>query len=243
MRRLYIPPDRIGGDTIRLATKEVRYLVNVLRLEPGDTVTVFDGQGVEYVTVLQEDETQKLGLIVTSVSSPDRESPLNITLAQGLLKGEKMKFVIQKSTELGVTGILPLITARSVPAIEEERESLRVDRWRIIAQEAARQTGRAVVPRIGGFLTLQELADGHEGAGIVLWEEEAAPLRDVLSRIGQVSDLTVVIGPEGGFSEEEVAMLQRRGWQVAGLGRRILRAETAALTVISIVQHCLGDLG
>jgi 16S rRNA (uracil1498-N3)-methyltransferase len=175
--------------------------------------------------------------------SPERESPLRITLGQGLLKGERMKFVIQKATELGVDRIIPLVSARSIPIVEGERETLRLERWRRIAQEAAKQCGRTVVPEIGSIHELGDFLSQGEGARVILWEGEPTPLRAVIEEIDPQGGITLLIGPEGGFSEEEVSTAQASGFHVAGLGKRILRAETATLSVLSILQHRFGDLG
>jgi len=243
MRRLFITPDRITGDAIALQTREIRYLVRVLRLEAGDHVIVFSGEGQEYVTELVFDETGGFSLVIEEAFEPQRESPLRLILAQGLLKGEKMKFVVQKATELGVTSIIPLITSRAIPTVEENRETLRIQRWQKVAQEAAKQSGRTVVPRMHPFMTFEELLDRKEGAGVILWEDEPFPLRAALATLGSPELLTVAIGPEGGFSEQEVANAQQNGFVSAGLGRRVLRAETAAVAVMSILQHAFGDLG
>jgi 16S rRNA (uracil1498-N3)-methyltransferase len=243
MPRVYMPPERIIGVEIPLQTKEARYILTVLRLEAGDEVTVFDGEGTEYRAELREDDEQGMYLAIQEESHPERESPLRITLGQGLLKGDKMKFVIQKATELGVARIVPLTTARSIPLVEEERESLRRARWERIAQEAAKQSGRTVVPQIEAIHDIADFLAACAGARVIFWEGEPTPLREVVDQIDPQKGITLLIGPEGGFSEEEVAAAQTQGFIVAGLGQRVLRAETATLSVLSIVQHRFGDLG
>jgi 16S rRNA (uracil1498-N3)-methyltransferase len=243
MPRLYIPPERITATEIPLQNKEARYLLTVLRLTAGDEITIFDGAGQEYQAELREEEDQGVYLAIQEELHPNRESPVRITLGQGLLKGEKMKFVIQKATELGVEAIVPLITARSIPVVEEERESLRLERWERIAQEAAKQSGRTVVPGIGPIKELADFLVASAGAKVMFWESEPTPLRKIASQIDPKQGLTLLIGPEGGFSEEEVLAAQAQGFIVAGLGERVLRAETATVSVLSIMQHLFGDLG
>jgi 16S rRNA (uracil1498-N3)-methyltransferase len=243
MPRVYIPPERIGGEQIPLQSREARYILTVLRLVPGDEVTVFDGEGREYRTALCEEYEGGVYLAIQEALSPERESPLRITLGQGLLKGERMKFVIQKATELGVDRIIPLVSSRSIPIVEGERETLRLERWRRIAQEAAKQCGRTVVPEIGSIHELGDFISQGAGVRVILWEGEHAPLREVIGEIDPQEGITLLIGPEGGFSEEEVLKAQDQGFLVAGLGKRILRAETAALSVLTILQHRFGDLG
>jgi 16S rRNA (uracil1498-N3)-methyltransferase len=243
MPRIYIPPERIGGEEISLQSREARYILAVLRLGPGDEVTVFDGEGREYRTALFDDYEGGVYLSIQEELNPERESPVRITLGQGLLKGEKMKFVIQKATELGVDRIIPIVSSRSIPLVEGERETLRIERWRRIAQEAAKQCGRTVVPEVAPIHELGDFLSEGEGTRIILWEGEPTPLREVLEKIDPKGGITLLIGPEGGFSEEEVATAQGSGFLVAGLGQRILRAETASLSVLSILQHRFGDLG
>jgi len=243
MPRVYIPPERIRDEGIPLQSREARYILTVLRLGPGDEVTVFDGEGREYRTELVEDYDAGMYLAIQEELSPQRESPLRITLGQALLKGERMKFVIQKATELGVDRIIPLVTSRSIPIVEGERESLRRERWRRIAQEAAKQSGRTIVPEVETIHELGDFLAQSEGTRVMLWEGEPTPLREVAKKIDPQAGITLLIGPEGGFSEAEVSAAQDQGFLVAGLGQRVLRAETATLSVLSIVQHLFGDLG
>ena len=243
MPRVYIPPERITGEQIALQSREARYILAVLRLGPGDEVTVFDGAGNEYRTELTEDDERGMYLAIQEGARPERESPLQITLGQALLKGERMKFVIQKATELGVNRIIPLVTSRTIPLVEGERESLRRERWQRIAQEAAKQSSKTMVPEIEAVHELADFLAQSAGARVMLWEGEPAPLREVAKKIDAQAGITLLIGPEGGFAEEEVTAAQAQGFLVAGLGQRVLRAETATLSVLTIIQHLFGDLG
>ncbi|MCJ7545633.1 MAG: 16S rRNA (uracil(1498)-N(3))-methyltransferase [Deltaproteobacteria bacterium] len=243
MPRVYIPRERITGEQIALQSREARYILAVLRLGPGDEVTVFDGAGNEYRTELAEGYESGMYLAIQEALRPERESPLQITLGQALLKGERMKFVIQKATELGAARIIPVVTSRTIPLVEGERESLRIERWQRIAQEAAKQSGRTMVPEIEAIHELADFLAQAAGARVMLWEGEPARLREVLKKIDAHAGITLLIGPEGGFSEQEVTAAQAQGFLVAGLGQRILRAETATLSILSIIQHLLGDLG
>jgi len=241
MPRLFIPPEEIRG-RIGLKPRDVRYLVRVLRLEEGDKVVVFDGRGQRYRCRLLE-EGGRWSLEVSEELPPEPEPPLRVVLGQGLLKGEKMKWVIQKSTELGVWRIVPLITARSIPIYEEGEVGLKVMRWRRIAEEASKQSNRASVPHIEGPVVLEEFARQAPGLKVALWEGAMTPLREVLSRGERPEEMSVVIGPEGGLSESEAVMLEQEGFSLCSLGPRVLRSETATLAALALLQHLFGDLG
>jgi len=241
MPRLFIPPEEIRG-RIGLKPRDVRYLVRVLRLEEGDEVVVFDGRGQRYRCRLLE-EGGSWSLEVSEELPPEPEPPLRVVLGQGLLKGEKMKWVIQKSTELGVWRIVPLITTRSIPIYEEGEVGLKVMRWRRIAEEASKQSNRASVPHIEGPVVLEEFARQAPGLKVALWEGAMTPLREVLSRGERPEEMSVVIGPEGGLSESEAVMLEQEGFSLCSLGPRVLRSETATLAALALLQHLFGDLG
>lgn len=239
MARLFIEGERIG-EVIRLQNREVRYLVKVLRLEEGDEVEVFDGRGRRYrARLLSEDGLWYLEIL--EELEGEGEPALRVILGQGILKGEKMKWVIQKATELGASEIVPVVTQRSVPVLDEEAVDLKVHRWRKIAEEASRQCNRAHVPRVREPLYLPRFAEEAEGHKVALWERATLPLGEALP--AKADAVTVLIGPEGGLSEEEAIVLEGKGFVLCSLGRRILRSETAALAVLSILQHLLGDLG
>lgn len=239
MARLFIEAGRIG-EVIRLQNREVRYLIKVLRLEEGDEVEVFDGQGKRYRARLLSEEGPWY-LEVLEELEEEGELVLKVILGQGILKGEKMKWVIQKATELGASEIVPVMTQRSVPVLEEEAVDLKVNRWRKIAEEASRQCNRSHVPLVRDPLHLRQFAEEAEGHKVALWEKATIPLGEALPP--KADALTALIGPEGGLSEEEAVILEERGFVLCSLGRRILRSETAALAVLSILQYLLGDLG
>ena len=175
-------------------------------------------------------------------------TPVAITLAQGLLKGRKMDLVVRQAVELGVARIVPLITARSVPALEGQRADTRTERWQKIARSAAQQSRREIIPRVEAPVPLDDFCAGHgSGGGIVLVFWEGKKKKGLLfERNGGssrgVSRITVVVGPEGGLSVEEIESLKRCDAIIAGLGPRVLRAETAAVVGLALVQALLGDL-
>jgi 16S rRNA (uracil1498-N3)-methyltransferase len=261
--RLFIPPKDILTRTgIVLSAERSHYLLNVLRVAKGDRFTAIDGRGGAYlaritdiVRQVSSAETPRpvgsgmravVEILEDAQTSP--ESPVNLVLCQGLLKGDKMDLVVQKATELGVSGIQPLVTERSVV-----RHTRKVPRWTKIAEEAAEQCGRTTVPPVHEPRELSSfLAERSPLAGIILWEEGGLPLSEAMDRLilsrhspplpgtnGLSADLVLIVGPEGGLSAPEVAEAQSRGFVPVTLGSRTLRAETAAIVGIALSQFIL----
>jgi 16S rRNA (uracil1498-N3)-methyltransferase len=235
-RRIHVPPERIEGTTGRLDEPGRHYLHDVLRLEAGSAVEVFDGRGGLYDARV-EPGFEKLAL------GPRREAPPGgapIHLALALSKGEKIDLVVQKATELGVARIVPWEAARSVVRLEGERAEERAKRWRRIAEEAARQCGRADVPEVRAPATLLELvAELPPGFLPVVFHGEGSA---AIARLPAAEGVVAVVGPEGGLTAAEVGTLTRAGAALASLGPRTLRAETAAIAAVALLQARYGDL-
>jgi 16S rRNA (uracil1498-N3)-methyltransferase len=223
---------------------EIRHIGRVLRLKAGDEVILFDGEGKEYHALLTRLSPREISLsLLREPSTTAAESPLRIILGLGLLKSSKFDWVVQKTTELGVAEVVPFFSLHVVPRWEESQTRSRQSRWEKIASEAAKQSGRARVPKIHSPRSFGDmLAMGPEEATkILLWEKEpAGSLQDVLT--SPVSSIFVLIGPEGGFSDEEALRARKAGFQPIRLGPRILRAETAGIAIVSLLQFVLGDL-
>ncbi len=249
MIRIFLPQEQLRSDNISITGDKARYLSIVLRSKPGDTITVLDGNGFKYECAVTEVHKKEVSAKLIKKIPYSVESPLSITLAQGIAKGDKMDFIIQKSTELGVGKITPLITERS-----QVRHTAKIQRWRKIALSASRQSGRYKIPEIDEPVGLREFLSGQsphmENAGdggycgIIFSEEhEKRNLKKVLSSLKNTGNITLLIGPEGGFSKEETADAVKTGFIPASLGPRILRTETAPVAAISIIQYELGDAG
>jgi 16S rRNA (uracil1498-N3)-methyltransferase len=237
--RLYLPDTHIVHNRISIAEEKARYLVSVLRCKAGDDLIIFNKQGRCFRTALVKVEKKEVIAEVLEEFPCDAESPIHLTLVQSLLKGEKMDLVIQKTTELGVSDILPVVSERS--QIKDTRKTVR---WRKIAEEASRQSGRSVVPAVHDPVRFRDFLLSENRKGIIFYEEGGVKLSEAVSSLGtHISSLIIVIGPEGGFSEEEIIAALGKGFQVASLGKRILRAETAAISAVSLVQFLLGDMG
>ena len=240
MPRLFLPPEKLSSKQITITGENARYLSLVMRVRPGDALTIFDGLGYKYTCkILQchkkEILAEKIGKAPYSV-----ESPVSITLAQGITKGDKMDFIIQKSTELGVRKIIPLITVRS-----QIRHTEKIGRWRKIALSASQQSGRDRIPEIDEPTFFDEFINERfiqnnkiKNKGIIFSEEHRdRNLKQVLSGLKNMKDIILLIGPEGGFAKEEVRAANEKGFITASLGPRILRAETASIAAISIIQY------
>lgn len=243
MPRFFVPTRDIDDGQARLQGNEFRHLQRVLRLREGDHVTLFDDAGREHAGIIQSLSPRVAVVRITASTTPERESHLAIALYQGMPKGRKMDLVVEKATELGARTITPFISAFctvTAPVGAGKRE-----RWQRIALAAGKQCGRTIVPTVAAPLTFAEaLAEASEAGLKLLFFEGAgiAPLAGTAEADGTPLTAAVVIGPEGGFSRDEVEMAERAGFRVVGLGPRILRTETAALVALAVVQARWGDL-
>jgi 16S rRNA (uracil1498-N3)-methyltransferase len=308
MPRIYLPITDIKDNQVLITDEKARYLISVLRCRKGDELIIFDGKSNCLKTRILKADRREVITEVIEKFSRDTESHINITLVQGLLKGEKMDMVIQKTTELGVKEIIPVITERS-----QLRETRKIARWRKIAEEASRQSGRSIIPTVHDPMEFKEFFSkqasinhtpqspltkgGIKGGGFIFYEEggmklskaveifkqrfnytlpSPLPLREgrhtptPLSRgdtslhpsqkgtildsqpsnppippllKGDEGGFFVFIGPEGGFTKEEFTLAEEKGLLIISLGKRILRAETAAISAVTLVQFLLGDMG
>lgn len=253
MHRLFVPPEQLqpardaqAPSRIRLTPEQARHLGTVLRLKPGEEIEVFDGKGARYRAWLEDSPGHDAAVL--RIAEPLAESRLravDVTLVQALAKGEKMELIIQKATELGAARIVPLSSERAVVRLDAERGGSKAERWRRVAQEAARQCGRADVPRIDEPLdwdgVLAMLRDEPGRRGLLLDPEETA-LRLGPAALG-AQRVLIAVGPEGGFSPEERVRAQSGGMISVGLGPLVLRTETAGLAALSVVLHVHGELG
>ena len=244
--RIYHPEARSTDDAITLGREHLHYVKNVLRLAPGNRIIVFDGAGGEYACRLGKFSESTAELVIEDRTQTG-DSTLQITLAQSLPKGQKMDLVVQKATELGVGRIIPFISSRSVPKLDDDKAARRVSRWRRIAVEASRQCGRTIPPEIHPVVSFDTMlhAPLPGERRIMLWEAEPERgLRNLL-RDEQSADegFFIVIGPEGGLSWPEVDAARRAGFATASLGQLILRTETAPLAVLAVLQYEKGGFG
>ena len=241
MHRIFLRKSSLSDNPVIIEDEKAHYLSSVLRCKTGDSLIVTDENGSSYTANVLGASKKQVTIRVTGDYNMSTESGLDIILAQGLLKGEKMDFVIQKTTELGVNAIIPVITERS-----QLRETRKHARWKKIAEEASRQSGRTRIPEISehySFMDIFHIPGLISGKGIIFWEEGGEKLSTVTGNLQGADKIFLFIGPEGGFSEQEVLIAAEKGFAVATLGSRTLRAETASITAVSVIQFALGDLG
>ena len=246
MWRLFVPADQWVAARAVLDGDGHRHLTRVLRARPGDPLTLFDGQGGEVDAVIETIERDRTTLALGARRVVALAAGARITLLQSLARGERMDWIVQKTTELGVSRIIPVAAERSVARLSATEAPARRARWEKIAREAARQCGRADVPDIAAPVGLAAALEqtrhaDPEVAGFALWEgSRGRPLRAALA--GAPRSIALLIGPEGGLTEAEVAAAEAAAFQIAGLGPRILRVETAAIVAVALAQSATGGL-
>jgi 16S rRNA (uracil1498-N3)-methyltransferase len=239
--RLFSPAPLRPDCRFTLDADQTRYLTRALRLRAGEKLTVFDGSGGEYLAEIVRIGKRGADIQTGALLGASTESPLQIRLLQGLSKGDRMDTVVQKATELGVQQISPLLTDHSVVKIDGQRATRRREHWQKIAQSACEQCGRNIVPAIDEVISLNHWFDQNRddsGTRLVFRPEAATPL----SSVGRpTAVLTILIGPEGGFSTAEYECAAAAGFGEVSLGPRVLRTETATIAAISAAQTLWGD--
>jgi 16S rRNA (uracil1498-N3)-methyltransferase len=243
IRRFFVPPGAIEGVEVSLPPELARRLATVLRFKRGDRVVLADGRGRDYeveITAL----TPRSGSAAVVVERPSPPEPrVELVLYQSLVRPQRFELVLEKGTELGVARFVPLVSGRA--QVKAEGGSQRAERWRRIVMEAAEQSGRGRIPAVDPPAAFAEAVRAAPGLRLLPWEgERAKGLRSSLRGAGPKSaTVSLFIGPEGGFSEEEAALAREAGCVTGSLGRRILRSETAGIVAAALVMHELGELG
>jgi 16S rRNA (uracil1498-N3)-methyltransferase len=240
--RIYVPQPLRPGREVELPIQAGEHLARVLRLDRGHPLRLFDGSGDEYEAELASLAKRSVtARVLESAEAEDRESPLRITLAQGIARGEKMDWILQKATELGVARIVPVVTDRTEVKLDAERAERRVAHWEAVVASACEQCGRSRLPEVGEPMKLADWAaalDDDAGQRLAL-----DPQGDLSPRnLARSAHATLVVGPEGGLSSHDLATLKAADFQGLRLGPRILRTETAGLAAIAAMQAILGDL-
>jgi 16S rRNA (uracil1498-N3)-methyltransferase len=239
-RRFFAPPSafNFGKQVVTLTADEARHLREVLRLKTGDEVQVFDGAGREFRAVVSQPRREFAELEIRDEIEPVKpESPLQLTLAVALLKGEKFDLVVQKGTELGVNRFIPLVTRYADIRLRDAADAAkRITRWQRIALEAAKQCGRAVVPEIVTPAPFESVIS--DNSCLMFSERGGHPL----NTNSEIKSVVAIVGSEGGWADEELEQARAAGVPIVTLGGRVLRAETAAIATAVLLQHRYGDL-
>ena len=241
--RFFLRPQRLHLEAqpawAELDPDNIHRLRHVLRLGPGAQVLLFDGSGQEYLAEVTESRPTRVEVKILSRQKPEVESPLRVTLAQALLKGNAFDRVLTDATELGVQAIVPILSIRTVAQTRPAEAEAKVRRWEKILEAAAAQSGRVMVPRIDYPTLLAELLKRDwAGLKLILWE--GAPSNAGLPE-AKTREVVLLVGPEGGFEEGEVESARSAGFQLWSLGPRLLRADTAGPAALAILQHRFGD--
>ena len=247
MRRFYIEPSEVSKSSLTIGGTEAHHIKNVLRLKPGDPLKLFDGTGHEYEAVICSMEAGTIAVKIQRKVRPDPTASIRITVAQAFLKEKKLDDLVRKLSELGIAAWIPFFSERSIARPTKERLAGRIPRWKRIATEAMKQCQRKTMLEVHEAQTFEELLKLSEPYDLKLlfWENKAVPFKpDVnLMQHCPLDSIMIMLGPEGGFTDQEIETARQKGFLIAGLGPRILRAETATLAAATLIQYLFGDMG
>lgn len=246
MHRFFVDKNNIEDLTITIKGEDVKHIQNVLRLNEGDVISVCDKLETDYIVKIVSINKERVKCDIIKSFPSTSEPSIEINLYQGLPKSTKMDLIVQKSTEIGVKRIIPVITDRTVVKIQDrKKENKKIERWSRIAEESAKQSKRGIVPEINKIITFDEMLKiiDRDGLIIVPYECEKNVGINTVLKNSNVRNISIIIGPEGGFEEHEIDALKAIGSRIVSLGPRILRTETAGLVTSAIVLYEKGDLG
>ncbi|KKO51535.1 16S rRNA (uracil(1498)-N(3))-methyltransferase [Paenibacillus sp. DMB20] len=254
MQRYFVSPEQFQGDLVSVTGEDARHISKVLRGRPGDTFIVSDGASREALVKIESIEQSGVTASVIEPLDMTQEPRLKVTIAQSLPKGDKMELVIQKCTEIGAVSFVPFLSERTIVQYDAKKESKRLERWRKIAKEAAEQSHRNIIPSVEqpvGWKKLLETFEDYDTVCFCYEKESGSQLRDVLGPFAtqalkepeSTASLLLLVGPEGGFTEEECRAAEAAGAVSVGLGRRILRCETAGMTALACALYESGEMG
>lgn len=242
MPRFFVKNEQIKEKQIIVIGEDVKHIKNVLRKQIGDKIEICDGENkrVYKCEILKIDEKQIITKIIEEIKK--QEEKVKVDIYQGLPKADKMELIIQKSVELGVSNIIPVAMKRCVVKIESKEEHKKIERWQKIAESAAKQSGRNTIPQIKNIVNISQIIENKENYDIIIVayeNEQENTIKQELKKLINKEQLkiAVVIGPEGGLEEKDVKLLKENGAKIVTLGQRILRTETVALNILSIIMY------
>ena len=238
MSRFFVQKESIKANRISITGKEAHHILDVMRLKISDEVTLFDGTGREYTGVVKSIGRKSLEVEIKSVRTARNEAHYSVALIQSIPKREKMDYIVEKATELGVARIIPVTTERTIPEWNDAKKAAIVERWREIAKEAAKQCGRSDVPEIVSIMEFNKAVTTavYDLKLIAVLSDKAIKLKDAL-KSATGGNIVVAIGPEGDFTPEEAESALEAGFRIVSLGPRVLKSDTAALAVLSIINY------
>ena len=243
MYRFFVEKEQIGEKTIRIIGSDVNHIRNVLRMKPGEEILISDGEKKEYHCEIKTLDPEYVEALIMFVKEEGLELPSKVYLFQGLPKNDNMELIIQKAVELGVYAVVPVATKRAVVKLDDKKEAKKLVRWQSISESAAKQAKRLIIPEVMPVMSFKEAVAFSQTMDVRLipyeLAENMAYTRQVLSQIKPGQSIGIFIGPEGGFAEEEVELALNSGMETITLGKRILRTETAGMTVLSILMYLL----
>lgn len=243
MQQFFAEPSWIKENKVYMQGADVNHMKNVLRMKPGEDVRINDGMGKTYLCCISAYEEKGAVLDIFKELDAETELPSRIVLFQGLPKGDKMEWIVQKAVELGAYSIVPFAAKRSVVRLDEKKAVKKQERWQAIAKGAAEQSGRSIIPEVQKVMTFTEALEAAKKLDVLLIPYELEQgMKETVQTIGNIipgQSVGIFIGPEGGFEEEEVGRAQKAGACPVTLGKRILRTETAGLTALSILMYHL----
>lgn len=246
MPKFFVPHEKITDTTVTIDTEDVSHITRVLRLGEGDELTVCDSRGNDYKVRISKIENKSILCDIAEKKKSDSEPNIKVTLFQGIPKGSKSEYIIQKTTELGISEIVPVRMARCVAKIESGKdEKKKLDRWQKIAEAAAKQSGRGIIPKIQPVMNFGDVIKAAEKFDLFFapYEcEEQNTLRGVLLSKKDIKTVGFLIGPEGGYDISETEKLRQSGIPTVTLGKRILRTETAGEAVLAMMMYEIGDI-
>lgn len=246
MRRFFIEKVVPATNFLSLTGKEARHIIDVLRMKKGEKLTVMDGKGHLFESTIEDLNYKEVKVRIDKGISPPPPSPIEISLAQALIKSHPTDYLIQKTTELGISSIRFFYSERTVIKLKPDHLRNKMDRWTEIMKSACKQCGRATLPTLNPPLPFEELINNAPDKNmlkILLWEDEnKKDLKKLLRSMSRLPRVLAMVGPEGGFASNEINLAREAGFHIISLGNRILRAETAAVSLVSIIQYEWGDL-
>lgn len=248
MPKFFVRNNQISGNTINIMGTDVNHITNVLRLKTDDEIKICNvDEGINYKTQIVEINKENVKCNILEEIESNAEAGVHINILQGLPKAEKMELIIQKCTELGVNEITPVEMERCIVKLDSKSASKKQERWQKIAEVASKQSGRDKIPTINNAINIKNVCKMLANYDIVLVpyeNEKTVTLKEVLNKLPKTNlKIAIIIGPEGGFDEKEIQMLEQSNCKIVTLGNRILRTETVAIAMTSVIMYEIADFG